>query len=51
VTTSLPQAPANQTIITHDADKTLPVESLQQIVTDGNSHDADRLYIYKTDQK
>lgn len=48
---SLPQVPATTTIITRESNAELPAASLNRIVTDTDYRDADRFYIYKTDQK
>jgi hypothetical protein len=52
VDTQLPLTADNRTlIITHAAHATFPVQSPYRIITDDRSHDSDRFYIYKTDQK
>jgi hypothetical protein len=51
VLVSVPKKPTGTTIITHESGKSLPAASLKRIVTDTDYRDADRFYIYKTDQK
>ena len=42
---------ATTTIVTHSAHKTARFGTPSRIVTDGNTNDSDRFYIYKTDKK
>lgn len=51
VAITLPQTPTATTIITHNARQTLPTQTLHRIITDRSTRNADRLYVYKTDQK